>query len=171
MTVQEARHLFAFNAWATNKFFDALAPLPQEQLSKDMQTSHKSIHATFVHFVGAEKNWCSRWTGTTVEPFLTEVGVPTLAALKQIWTRVGFDTAKFLGGLTEKKLQEFVEMKTAKGEVLKLLCWQSMMHVVDHCSYHRGQIVTMMRQQGLVPPSTGMIGFFLESAKLGSSKG
>jgi uncharacterized damage-inducible protein DinB len=168
MTSQEMRQLFAFNAWATNRIFDAVANLSPEQLGRDLQSSHKSILNTLVHLVGAERAWCSRWTGATVEPFLTIADAPSLGLLREIWSNVGFDTAKFLGGLTDKKLTELFEMKTSKGEVLKQVYWQSMLHVIDHCSYHRGQVVTMMRQLGIVPPSTGMIGFFREAAKLGS---
>ena len=171
MTTQEMRQLYAFTAWATNKFFDALGPLTQEQLTKDMQTSHKSIHGTLTHLVGAEKIWSERLTGATVQPFLRPEDAPTLGALKQIWTKVGFESAKFVGGLTDKKLLEIFEMKTAKGEVYKYLYWQIMLHVVDHSSYHRGQIVAMMRQQNVVPPTTAMNGFFRETAKLGSAGG
>ncbi len=171
MTTQEMRQLFAYNSWATNKFFDALGPLSQEQLSRDMQTSHSSIHNTLLHLVGAEKVWYERWSGATVEPFLKQEHAPTIAALKQVWTKVGFDTAKFLSSLTDKKLQEIFEMKTAKGEIQKHLYWQSMLHVVNHSSYHRGQIVTLLRQQEIVPPSTGMNVFFHETAKLGNTPG
>ncbi len=169
MTSQELRQLFAYDAWANNKFFDALAPLSQEQLTRDVKTSHASLHGTFVHIVGAQKVWLERWMGSTVAPFLREADVPTLSALKQLWTKVGFDTAKFLGGLTDKKLMEIVEVKTSKGEVYKDIVWQSMMHYISHSAYHRGQLVTMLRQQGIVPPSTGMNVFFRETAKLGST--
>jgi uncharacterized damage-inducible protein DinB len=33
-------------------------------------------------------------------------------------------------------------------------------HAVDHSSYHRGQVVTMLRQVGVVPPITGLIFFY-----------
>ncbi len=171
MTTKEMKLLFAYDSWASNRLFDALGSLTQDQLTKDMRSSHQSIHDTFVHIVGSGKMWCSRWTGTTVESFLTPAEAPTLAALKQIWTKVGFDIAKFLAGATDKKLQDFFEMKTSKGDVHKHIYWQSMLHLVNHCSYHRGQIVTMMRQQDVVPPDTGMIAFFRETAKLGTPPG
>ncbi|MGA9118778.1 MAG: DinB family protein [Bacteroidota bacterium] len=168
MAPQEMRQLFAFNAWATNRIFDALEKLPAEQVGKDLQSSHKSILNTLVHLVGAERAWCSRWTGATVEPFLTVADAPNIMVLKETWNKVGFETAKFLGSLSEKKLTELFEMKTSKGDVLKLVYWHSMLHVIDHSTYHRGQVVTMMRQLGAVPPNTGMNTFFRETAKLGS---
>ena len=171
MTAQEMRQLFAYNAWATNKFFDTLGPMAHDQLIKEMHTSHSSIFNTLTHLVGAEKIWYSRWTGGAVEPFLKAESVPSLAALKELWTKVGFDIAKFIASVTDKKLLELFEMKTSKGEVFAQIYWQAMLHVIDHSTYHRGQIVAMLRQMDVVPPSTGMIGFFRETAKLGTSKG
>ena len=43
--------------------------------------------------------------------------------------------------------------------------WQMIQHVVDHSSYHRGQIVTMLRQLGATPPNTGMIRFYREMTR------
>jgi uncharacterized damage-inducible protein DinB len=37
---------------------------------------------------------------------------------------------------------------------------QMFRHVVNHSSYHRGQVVTMMRQAGVKPPSTDLILFY-----------
>jgi uncharacterized damage-inducible protein DinB len=166
MTLQEMKLLFAFNAWASNKILDAVGALPEENITRDMKTSHKTILQTLVHMVGAEKVWLERWSGKPDAKFLTPSDYTTLASVKELWNTVGFTSAKFVAGLTDKKLQELFEMKTMKGDVFKTVYWQSMLHVIDHSTYHRGQIVAMLRQLDVVPPSTGMIGFFRETAKL-----
>jgi uncharacterized damage-inducible protein DinB len=117
--------------------------------------------------VGAEKMWLSRWVGTPDASYLSAQEAPTLQALREIWNTVGFGTARFLAGINEKRLQEVVLMTNAKGETLRQLYWHSMLHVIDHSTYHRGQAAAMMRQLGAAPPPTGMIGFFRETAKLG----
>ena len=90
--------------------------------------------------------------------------------MKNIWVAVGFETAKFLGTMTDRKLQDAFTMKTSKGETFTHLYWQAFQHMVDHSSYHRGQVVTMMRQQGVTPPITGLINFYRETAKLGGKQ-
>jgi len=35
-------------------------------------------------------------------------------------------------------------------------------HAIDHSSYHRGQLVTLLRQVGATPPATGLIVFYRE---------
>jgi len=96
------------------------------------------------------------------------VEAPTLESLRTAWEKVGYETARFLGTLTDKKLQETFTVTTAKGDSFTHIFWQALQHVVDHSTYHRGQVVTMLRQLGRVPPSTGLIAFYRETAKLGT---
>lgn len=166
MTLHDIRLLHAFNSWASSRIFDSLTTMPSDQYMRDMKSSHASIHGTLTHMVGAEKIWLSRWAGTTGATMLQPSEVPGLPQLKAIWESVGYDTAKFLGTMTDKRLQESFTMTNAKGETLTVLYWQAFQHVVDHSTYHRGQVVTMMRQLGVIPPSTGLIAFYRETNKL-----
>ncbi len=164
MTLQEIKTLHAYNAWANNRIFENVENLPAEQYLKDMKSSHGGIHGTLVHLVGAEKVWLERFTGN-VQPFLKAVEIPNAAELKKIWEKTGFDTAKWLGMMSDKKLNEIFEMKTLKGDVYRHVYWQAFQHVVNHSSYHRGQIITMLRQIDAKPVSTDLIQFYRETAK------
>jgi uncharacterized damage-inducible protein DinB len=169
MTLQELKLLHAFNSWATNRIFNACETMPPEAYHRDLATSHKSIHGTLVHMVGAEKIWLSRFLGTPDQAFLSGKDVPDGASLRALWERTGFDTAKFLGTMNDRKLLSTFTFTSAKGESLTQTYWQAFQHVVDHSTYHRGQVVGMMRQTGTTPPSTGLITFYRETAKLGSA--
>lgn len=164
MTLSELKLLHAYNAWADNRIFEALTHLPQEQYTQDMKGSHGSIHSTLVHMVGAEKVWLERFQGAA-QQFLSEDPPKSLAELRTIWERVGYDTAKWLGTLNDKKLQETFTMTTLKGDVFTHVYWQAFHHVVNHSTYHRGQIVTMLRQLGVKPPGTDLIQFCRETRK------
>ena len=165
MTLQEAKTLHAYNAWATNKLLDAVAEVPVAQYRRDLKSSHGSIHGTLVHIVRAENVWLKRWTGTPDAGYLAPESVSTLADLKTAWEKTGYETAKFLGSATDKKMGETFVMKTTSGETHTHTYAQALQHVVNHSSYHRGQIVTMLRQLGFTPPDTGLIRFFRETAK------
>jgi len=165
MTFMELKLLHAFNAWASNRMFDVVEKMPGGDVTRDMKTSHGSIHGTFVHMVGAEKIWLSRWLGTPDRSFLSTAEVPTLTDIRTTWERVGLETARFVGTMNDRKLQETFTMTTAKGETFVHSYGQAFQHVVDHSTYHRGQIVAMMRQLGVAPPSTGLIVFFREAAR------
>jgi uncharacterized damage-inducible protein DinB len=167
MTLQEVKTLHAFNAWATNLFFDALAAIPSEDFTRDMRTSHGSLRGTLLHLVSAESTWLMRWLGKTDIRGLTEADTPTLADMKRIWEQTGFETAKFLGSMTDRRLQETFTMTTKAGLSFTHTYAQAFQHVVDHSTYHRGQMVAMLRQLGVTPPTTGLITFFRELQKKG----
>ncbi len=164
MTLQEIKTLHAFNAWADNKFFDALEALSPEHYAQDLKSSYGGIRGTMTHIVAAEKLWLERFRGAP-QPMLAEKDVATLAGLKAIWGKTGFETAQWLGTMSDKKLQETFVMKTVKGDSFTHVYWQAFQHLVNHSSYHRGQIVTMLRQLGHTPPTTDLIRFYRESSK------
>lgn len=169
MTLQELRLLHAFNSWATNRIFNTCETMATEEYHRDLNTSHKSIHGTLVHMVGAEKIWLSRWLGTPDTSFLSEADAPDVTTLRNLWEKIGFETARFLGSMNDKKSLAAFSFRNAKGEQLTQTYGQAFQHVVDHSTYHRGQVVAMMRQLGTPPPSTGMITFYRETAKLGGA--
>ncbi len=133
---------------------------------QDFKSSHGGIHGTLVHIVGAEKIWLERFLGDP-QPFLSKTPPMSLSDLKTVWEKVGYDTAKWLGTMNDRKLQETFTMKTSKGDTLVHVFWQAFQHKVNHSSYHRGQIVTMLRQLDVKPPSTDLIQFYRETAKAG----
>jgi uncharacterized damage-inducible protein DinB len=115
--------------------------------------------------VGAEKIWLERWKGVPPDSFLTPDAVTGLAELKRLWEKVGHDTAQWLGGMNDRKLQDTFTMKTLKGEVFTHVYWQAFQHLINHSTFHRGQIITLMRQHGVKPPVTDLIVFYRETAK------
>lgn len=165
MNLQQLRFLHAYNAWANNRIFDALAAMPEEEYRRDMTASHGSIHNTLVHMVGAEKIWLERWKGVQTEPFLKPGDVASLADLRQLWEKIGHATAQWLGGMNDRKLQETFTMKTLKGESFTHQYWQAFQHLINHSTFHRGQVITLMRQLGMVPPATDLIVFYRETGK------
>ena len=164
MTVAEARELFAFNAWASRRVFDALAPLPDDQYFRDLKSSHGGIHGTLCHIVWAEHLWLTRWLGAPPPAVAQGKDLASLAAVRARWERMEAERERFLRDLTEAQLAGTITIRpTMGGEYVHTLA-QTFRHAVDHSSYHRGQIVTLLRQLGVRPPSTGLILFYREQA-------
>lgn len=110
--------------------------------------------------MGAEKVWLSRWLGEPDSSLLPPDEVPSLADLKRIWERVAADSAKFVAKLSEQALEADLEYANTKGERFSHPLVQSLQHVVNHSSYHRGQISGMVRQVGGQPVNTDLITFY-----------
>ena len=166
MTLQETKMLTAYSAWATNRIFEALEKLSAEETTRDLKSSHRSIHGTLTHLVGAEKMWLSRMAGTPDKAMITPADVPTVADVKSTWEQTGFAMARFLGAMTDKKLQETFSFPTSSGGQFTYRFSEALQHVVNHATFHRGQVVGLMRQMGHTPPDTGLTVFIRETRKM-----
>ena len=164
MNVAEVRELFSYNAWANRRMFGALAELPVEQYQRDVKCSFGSIHGTIAHIVGAEQLWLARWRGRQPGSVLKGSDVGSLAELQTIWEGVEADRAEFLADLTDPMLQSRIVVKPTSGGEFVHTLQQTLQHALDHSSYHRGQLVTLLRQLGVKPPSTGLIVFYRDPA-------
>jgi uncharacterized damage-inducible protein DinB len=73
----------------------------------------------------------------------------------------------FLAAFSERRLADTVVIKPTTGGEFAHTFRQMFRHTVDHSSYHRGQVVTLLRQLGIKPPVTGLIGFYRRSGAIG----
>ena len=162
MTLTDIKMLFEFNYWAKKRLMPIVESLSEEQFAKDLGSSHRSIHGTLVHTVGAEHIWLSRWTGQPASKLIDPKDYPTTVAVRKKWDQVEQETSKFVSELTDERLASVLTYKTVEGKQLSNLLWQTMQHLVNHSTYHRGQIVVMLRQLGVKPIGTDLITFYRE---------
>jgi len=162
VTVAEARELFAYNAWANRRFLAALEPLPAESYFRDLKSSHGGLHGTLCHIVWAEQLWLNRWLGKPNPAVPQGRDLTTLAAAQARWEALEAERAAFLAGLEEARLHDTIEVKPSTGGAYRHAFHEMFRHAVDHSSYHRGQLVTLLRQVGATPPGTGLITFYRE---------
>lgn len=162
MTVAEVCELFAYNAWANRRIFTALRALPSEAYVRDLKSSHGGLHGTLCHVVWAEQLWLNRWMGRPKPAVPQGKDLATLEAAAQRWEEIERERATFLGGFTDPRLDESVVVQPSTGGAFRHTFREMFRHAVDHSSYHRGQIVTMLRQVGVTPPTTGLIVFYRE---------
>jgi len=158
--LDEFRELFAYNAWANRQLFDAAAALPEEQYQRDLKSSHGGVHGTLAHIVWAEHLWLNRWLKQPNPTVYQGKDLLTLADLRARWEQVEAERGALLGRLGEAQMDETRTVKPSTGGEYLHTFGQMFRHTVDHSSYHRGQVVTMLRQVGAVPPVTGLIFFY-----------
>ena len=161
MTLQDLRTLLDYHYWARDRLLAALDPLTPDQFNRDLGSSFKSIRETVVHTYAAEWAWYSRWQGHSPTALLTSDAFPDVAALRQAWTEQEQKTRAFLEAAGEEGLTRVFEYKLLSGQPGSTPFWQMLQHVVNHASYHRGQVTTMLRQLGAEPAkSMDMIAFY-----------
>ncbi len=163
MRTSEARELFAYTAWANGLVFGAASELSEDQLRDAVASSFPSVAGTLAHIVGAEWVWLRRWVGESPGGYPDWVTRPVLAELKARLSAVESERETFLGGLSDGNLDRVVSYRTLRGQASSDPLGSLMRHVVNHSTYHRGQVATQLRQLGLKPPGTDLV-IFLRQA-------
>jgi len=161
MTLDNVRTLYAYNSWANHRVLDACAPLSAAQLTQDLHSSFPSVRDTLAHIMLAEWLWLERWLGRS--PAFPASDFADLAAIRARWQKIEVDLNAFIQKLSAADLDRVVEYKNTKGNVFSNPMWQMLQHLVNHGTYHRGQITTMLRQLGASPSTTDLIAFFREN--------
>ena len=158
MDMDDIRSLFAYNEWANGRLFSSLSALSDEQLTRNLDSSFPSIRDTVAHFVFAEWAWLRRWKGENPSgppPRHADAG---LDHLRETFEELHAERSAFLENLSgEEQLGEVVVYRNIKGEEQRRRLGDLCRHVVNHSSYHRGQVATLLRQVGGTPAATDFV--------------
>jgi uncharacterized damage-inducible protein DinB len=165
MNRADLKHLFDYTEWANGLALNAAAELSPENLRRDFNISHGSIFGTLLHMAGAEWIWLERWHGRSPAKaeawsLWTTESCADLPALNERWQDVIDRRAHFLSEVDESQLAAEMAFKLLSGDPSSLPLVDQMQHVANHATLHRGQVVGMIRQLGLAPPSTDLL-FYL----------
>ena len=169
MTPDEMRVLYEYNAWANRRNLEALSKVTTEEFLKPMGSSFGSLRDTIAHIYAAEWIWLERFQGRSPDSLPDVKVFQDVPSLKAKWAELEARLLAFVSGLTQDDLNRVIEYKTLKFGAYRNPLWQSMQHVVNHGTYHRGQITTLLRQLGAQPILTDLMHYYRERATAASA--
>jgi uncharacterized damage-inducible protein DinB len=164
MTPQEMRTLYDYNAWANHRSLDAASALTAERFVQPMGSSFGSVRDTLGHIYGGEWVWLERFQGRSPSSLPDTTQFKDVASLRERWNELEKRLLDFVRGLTQTDLDRVFEYRTLKFGVYRNPLWESMQHLVNHGTYHRGQVATLLRQLGAQPIATDLMHFYRERA-------
>jgi uncharacterized damage-inducible protein DinB len=133
---------------------DAALALPPEDAQKDLGSSHKGVLDTLNHIHMADRAWLYRVLGDTM-PQPSET-------LQVEWPKIQEGWEKWAAALTDADMTHAIAYKDMKGNMHVSPIWQIVLHLVNHATLHRGQVMAMFRQLGVAPPPTDLIFYYRE---------
>lgn len=145
----------AYNVWANNLLLDTIQQLPEEQQGAEIKSSFTSLHKTVLHMLDAESIW---WQRIKLQEKITRPSdgfSRSFVELSRLLQQQNRQWLEWVSNTTEHGLQhEFIYFNTKK-ERFKQPVYQMLLHLFNHETYHRGQLVTMLRQLGIetIPPT------------------
>ena len=116
--------------------------------------------------MGAEWIWLRRWKGVSPPALLSAAEFPNLNSIKHRWPEIEAEQMEFVAGITDALLQQPLKYVNLKGQVFEYPLGREMQHLVNHGSYHRGQVTNFLRQLGAQPVATDLLVYFDVDGKL-----
>ena len=166
MTQMEIQLLYEYDIWIDRKLLEVIGLVNKEIYMKDLGSSLGGIHSTIVHILSADNIWLARWTGKTTAP-LKAVDIPTDEVFKKQWDAYHCEMNNFVRGLGQDTLDQPLPYTDVKGNTFSHPLCQQMQHKVNHSTYHRGQVVTLLRQRGEKVVSTDFIQYIRQKETRG----
>jgi uncharacterized damage-inducible protein DinB len=164
VTLELLRLLFQYNQWADRRMVDACSALTNEQFTRDLGSSFRSVRDTLVHLYGAEWVWNERIEGRSPTSLVAGTGFPDLASVRTKLEEMDTFYIDYVSCLTPQDLERVIHYKSFAGDEFSNPLWQTLHQLTNHASYHRGQIITLLRQLGAKPVTTDLIAYYRERA-------
>jgi uncharacterized damage-inducible protein DinB len=167
MTFDVLQTLVDYHYWARDRLFIAVDALTEEQLRRPLGNSFPSVFDTVVHLCGADWIWRSRWEGVSPMALPKPELYDDLAKVRAAWHDEERRIREIVNRLGPEGITRPIEYQGWDGRRQAQPFWQMLQHLVNHGSYHRGQVTTMLRQLGVQPAkSMDLIAFYRERAAM-----
>jgi uncharacterized damage-inducible protein DinB len=163
MNLSDLRTLLDYHYWARDRMLASVDTLTQDQYTKDLGNSFKSVRDTVVHLYFADWVWHSRWIGNSPQHGLKPEEFPDVTAIRRAWNEHEAKMRAFFDRMEEDGVGRVYQYKNLSGQDFESVFWHMFQHVVNHATYHRGQVTTMVRQLGADPGKPqDLIAFYRE---------
>jgi uncharacterized damage-inducible protein DinB len=148
----------AYNIWATQKITDVILALPEEKQLAEVPSSYSSLYKTVLHMLDAESIW---WQRLKLQERIVRPSENSKAGMEEVVKSLLQQSKMWedwVHNASDISFDHVFQYQTFNREQFKQPTWQMILHVVNHATYHRGQLINMLRQLGVVKlPSTDFI--------------
>jgi uncharacterized damage-inducible protein DinB len=162
ITAGAARDLLLYMLWADRQMLKSVRAVRTEDLTRDAGVSFRSLLGTMAHILGAEKLWLSRFLGHPESFVLGPDDFSDLLSWIKAWEETASEVEAFLAGLTDEQLAAPLTWASLSGVTYTRPLWQPVFQVVNHSTYHRGQVVSLLRQMGYPVESSDLTQYYAE---------
>lgn len=139
----------AYTIWANQKIFDCINSLPEEQINREIASSFSSIRKTVIHMWDAESAWWQRLKLAEKLEMPSEGFTGNFSELAAKLNQQSVNWKDWVDNATEVQLQHVFAYQNSKREQFKQPVYEVLLHLCNHATYHRGQLVTLLRQLGI----------------------
>ncbi|HZY84873.1 MAG TPA: DinB family protein [Gemmataceae bacterium] len=153
--------LYAYNRWADRRVLDACRKLTAEQYAAEPVSGWSSVRSSLFHIAVVTDGWLGGLAGEAAQTTPTEADFPTLDHIERLLDGAYRKFEALLPALTPERLTT-LQTLSRRGRTAVLPPWAVLRHVVNHSTYHRGQVASKLKRLGVEPPATDFVFWALE---------
>ncbi len=155
MNANSFRHFYEYHFSENRKIWDGyIVPLSHEQFTQNAAYSHGSVRDQIVHIMNVDEAWFSGLRGVENTSEFIPTDFDDRNLLRAHWDGV----EKAMRGYLEKLRDEMLfEKPFADGEDKDLILWQVLLHVANHGTDHRAQLLRLLHDLGVKTTSQDYI--------------
>ena len=148
--------LYAYNRWADTRVLGACRKLTPEQYAAEPAPGWSSVRSSVVHLAAATDGWLRGLAGESTGGFPTEADLPTVDDAERLLEGAFEVFRRLLPTLTPERLAAPQTYRRG-GRSATLPPWVVLRHVVNHSTYHRGQIASKLKRFGVEQPAPDFV--------------
>ena len=153
--------LFAYDRWANRKVLDACCKLTAEQYVAEPAPAWSSVRSTIYHIALASEFNLRTLAGAPDYRLPTEAELATVDDAAQLLERAYCRFEELRPTLNPEWLNTMLTMR-AVGRTFTLPRWAMLRHIVNHSTYHRGQVASKLKRFGIEQPNTDFFWWVIE---------
>lgn len=143
------KQLAAYNIWADKRILDLILSLTEEQQAAELPSSFKNLYKTVLHMWDAESIW---WQRMKLQDRFVIPSVGFEGSMKDVCNGLVQQSRQWeewINNASEISLEHVFAYQDTKKEQVKQPIYQMLLQLFNHGTYHRGQLVNMLRQLGV----------------------
>ena len=162
MNSDMARELITYNTWANQRLMDVVSRLDASHFTRNVGGSYPSIQSTLTHIVWVEWTWLERWQGNSPQEVWKPQDFASVADIASRLSPIQDEQRAFIESLSADDLQRVIRYTNRVGEKCEYALWRMIYHLVNHSTYHRGQVINMLRILNAQPATTDFLDWWDE---------
>ncbi len=135
----------AYNLWANQLIGVKVAELDPALWTRELPGSFPSLHKTLMHMCDAESAWLQRLQGVPSVVVPSRGFEGNTLDLVRLLGQVDEQWMQFITGSEENSFVQKIAYTNMKGQPFEQPLYQLLLHVFNHSTYHRGQLVNFLR--------------------------
>ena len=148
MTPEAIRKVYDYTYWAFERVWNCICQLTDDQFTQELGYSSGSIRNHVIHMISSHHRWVNRLKRDALTPHLNFEDFPTQNAVKAKWDEAKAEFLDYIYLLDQAQLDEVVRYEIAsRGVVSNSQRWEVLLHLANHATDHRAQILVMLHQQ------------------------